>query len=226
MEDSAPLLWWRLDETSGTTVIDYSGNGYNGETTTTGITRGATAVFDGLAQSTQTVATTGNSGVRSSGTVSALSIVGNLTALVNVNLAPGWNEYPKLLWKPTDATNGRSNYQIFLEAANNRFGGRVNIGGSYHDVYSGTISSNTDYMLILRRDGTELALFVNGTKYTASIPSSNLDTSTNPLQFGKLPAGSDSTRDDFAGLNGDRAVWNRAITDAEAALLYSMRDTA
>ncbi|WP_261779654.1 Calx-beta domain-containing protein [Microcystis aeruginosa] len=50
-----PLAYWRLDETSGTTVYDFSGNGYNGTYfggvglgNSAGINSGTSATFDGV----------------------------------------------------------------------------------------------------------------------------------------------------------------------------------
>jgi VCBS repeat-containing protein len=72
MADS-PALYWRLDETNGTTAVDSSGNGYDG-TYGTGVTLGATPLVpDGNAITTFASSATAIVGVGSPDAISALS---------------------------------------------------------------------------------------------------------------------------------------------------------
>lgn len=226
MEASAPIGWWKMNETSGSAVADSSGNGYNATGgvfssanepfifSGAGVSRGIANLEQGGVEVTTASANTG------------LSVTGDMTCQILLIITEADSGFPKLMNKPTDLFTGQSNYQLFLNTSTTKITGRVNISGGYYDVNStNTYSLGTPYMIHLRRSGTTLSLWINGVLDTSlTVPSSNLDTAATPLYFGR-PLGYGTT-DDYAGRIQSPAVWNRALSNAEIENLWALRNEA
>ena len=106
----------------------------------------------------------------------------------NFRFAQAHTEWAYLLNKPANNTGKTSidlNYALFLTPANKLGGGFRAEDGTYHYVYSGTISMNTWHLAKLVYDGTKLRLSVDGTAVAAKTVSKNPDSSSaGPLRIG------------------------------------------
>lgn len=225
IESTSPDLWWKLDETSGANAVDSSGNGYTGGKLGF-YTNGNAALFPGLEVSTGLTTPVGNdqSGVE---TLSGKpTITGDLTAMIFVRLTATPSGFPKLLNKPTDVATGQATYQLYVNPGTSKFVARMNFSSSYYDLaQSGTFSLDTSYMVLMRRSGTTLTIWINGVQQgSTTVPAGAADSSNGDVGIGKVI--NTRTLDDFAGLVSNAIVWARALSDEEIETAYTKAITS
>jgi len=213
---------WRLDETSGTTAFDSSGNGYNAT-----MANGVSAASDSLAGMAD----------------SAISFDG-FTSSNNINIPyASWQvmsgDFSLAAWVKFDPSkeNGGTSYRIissqyagtiyyFLRISNSgslrvpQFAAKGTLGSQ---MVNGTVNLNDGnwHYLVGTRSGTSHRLYVDGVQHgaTATGASGAIDTGQS-LFFGALTVASEN----FPGLIDDIRIYNRAITGAEIAELYAAHD--
>ncbi len=203
--------WWKLDETSGTTAEDSSGNSNDGTLTnmlgnewTTGQISGA-LTFDG----TNDVVDCGNDPI--------LNLdIGSWGAWVKLDEPKKWAE--RIIFKDPSNTGA---YQSFDW---NGFKAEVVVGGVRYRASSPS-STNTGqwYHVFATYDGETLRLYIDGEEVDSETgPSGNIDNNTGPLGVGSSP--SSPTFAPFYGTIDDARVYNRALDPDEVAQLASTID--
>lgn len=216
-----PLVWLTLSEASGS-FLDVSGNGYHG-TPNNSPTRTRPALFAntgacaGFGGANQSVSIGDAAPLRRSGDVT-------IAVILNRNGAQGAG-FPKLFWKPTDYANGRCNYGLIYEGSTNKVFFRVNAASAYYTATSATTFANaTHYLVVGRRSGSEVSIWVNGVKEgTATLPSSGtaLDTNNGAVWIGGQTS---SINDQFTGDLDEPIIFDYALSDADIAALWAARE--
>lgn len=216
-----PVLWLPLGEASGA-LADAGGNGHvaaiNGS-----VNRAQAAIFANMGPSIGFSAA-GNNYLTVTDAAS-LDRAGDLTFIVAMKRAGAQvGAFPKIAWKPTDYFNGRCNYGLIYVASTNRVIFRVNAGGSYYDAQSTTaLADATSYLVIGRRLGAEVSIWVGGTKEaTATLPSSGttLDTSLESIFAG---GGADEVNDRYDGTLGQMILFDFGLSDSQIADVWAAR---
>lgn len=214
----SPLVWLRLHEPSGN-FIDASGNGHTG-TPNNSPTRSQPAIYANMGLCAGFATTNKSVSVADH---AALRLTGNLTIAVAIKRSGAVSGYPKLLWKPTDYASGRANYLLQYDASADKVVMRGTASSTSYDATSTTtFSTATPYWVVGRRSGTELSIWVNGTKEaTGTLPSSGtaLDTSTDSVWIG----GQSATNDQWVGDLDEPMIFNYALSDGQIAALWAAR---
>ena len=189
------MLALGLNENSGTTVVDASGQNNTGtglNTTWTAGRYGRGLAFNGS-----------NSWVTVNSSAS-LNLVNALTleAWVSPAVSNGWRT---IIFKELDAI-----YELYASSSSGP-GAGVNIGG-YQEVFSGTrLPTNTWSHVATTWDGTTLRLYVNGVQVASRAVAGTLSATSNPLRIG----GNANWGEYFAGTIDEVRVYNRALSAAE-----------
>jgi len=111
-----------------------------------------------------------------------------------------------------------------VSSGDNKPNFRVTSGSSsFTASASSALVSGTRYILIGRRLGAEVSLWVNGSKVaTAAISAAaSLDTASNALWSGKGA----TTSDGFAGIVDELAVWSTGLSDSQIAAISTSAGT-
>lgn len=216
----SPAMWLNLAQTSGS-MTDASGNGHSG-TVNGSVVRGEAAIFGNMGLCARFQSTNQSVSVADA---AALKIMGDLTfGLAFKRNGTQIGTFPKLGWKPTDYANGRSNYGFQYVKSTNKVIFRVNASSTYYDCTSTTTFADaTSYLVFGRRLGTEVSIWVNGTKEaTATLPSSDtaLDTSTSPIYIGGQ---SSNANDQHNGWIDEVILFSSALSDTQLSDLYAAR---
>ena len=218
----APVLWLKLTEASGATAADSSGNGLSGAYNSVSA-YSQTPLWSNMLGAVSFSSNTGISVAHNA----LLNMTGNVTTMCVLNFTNnGGNGFPKLIWKPTNAGTGQATYLIFLgvSSGDNKPNFRVTSGSSsFTASASSALVSGTRYILIGRRLGAEVSLWVNGSKVaTAAISAAaSLDTASNALWSGKGA----TTSDGFAGIVDELAVWSTGLSDSQIAAISTSAGT-
>lgn len=215
--------YWKMDEGTGTTTADSSGNGNTGTLTNsptwTIIGRDADAlVFNGS-----------NSQLVGMGDPAALRLSGSWTisAWVNLLSLPGSGNVVVLAGK--DGSSGNTNYQI--DADNGQIAAGLGwivsfntaAGGANHYAkYVTSISTGTWYHVAGVYDSTAhtLTLYLNGTSVATSSVTGFSPNSTSGGNMDIGAEGSGSGQFNTSGTLDDVRVYNRALTAQEVSDLY------
>jgi chitodextrinase len=188
-----------LEEGSGVTVTDASGNGNNGT----------------IANATWTSSGRYGNGLRFDGSsawvtvpdADALHLTAAMTLEAWVNSSAVSNAWRDVIFK------GDDNYYL---AATSTAGSRPAAGsvfdGSYAEVFGLAVLATGSWThLAATYDGSTLRLYVNGTEVSSIAKSGSLRTSTNPLQIG----GDGIYGQYFQGLIDEVRVYNVALSAAQ-----------
>ena len=207
--DASLIGWWRLDESSGLTASDSSGNGNDGTLTmmnpaqswVTGTISGGLD-FDG----TNDYVDCGND--------SSLDITDEITLAAWINMAsrPTNNHWSDVLWKE-DA------YSLYLTGESDT----ETVLSAYFVLNTGTIDTWKDASILLPLsswvhvavtfDGTDAKGYVNGVYDFTKNKAGTIVTTTHPFTFGR------SDDQYFKGIVDDARIYNRALEPEEIAEL-------
>jgi len=208
-----PLGYWRLDETSGTSAADFSGNGRNG-TYLNGVGLG---VAGALANDTDDAARF--DGVDDSVEVAddaALRLNGSFTIEFWARQISYVNYVPGILYKGQSRNgngNGNSNnngYAVFADP----YGG-VWLQRNNDDIGTGSgFLAGTFNHFAVTYDGTDVRWYVNGILRSTQAVSFSASADTTNLQIGKA---------DFYGNNDldEVAIYGTALSAAQIAAHYA-----
>lgn len=212
----SPILYLKLNESSGTTATDSSGNSYSGTYTATGITYSATPV---ISSSTDTSITFNGSTGGITDSQSALNVIGNAnqsftfecwtrftstasgSILIDKTLNSSSSSVSLSINAGTTALFGVSNSTFGVASVSG--GGSINDGLIHHVV---GVRDATNNLLILYVDG-QLA---QSTTLAGTLVFSNI----NPLSIGYRNISGTITLP-FAGSIGQAAVYTTALTAAQ-----------
>jgi hypothetical protein len=210
-----PVGWWKLDEGSGTTAADSSGNNNTG------------TLVNGPAWSTNTALPANDPySLQFDGSTSYVEVQSsNLLELTSSLTLSAWINTPDPTAGGTGSTmgvigkanaGGGSGYRLGVENGRADLG----LGGSFNCSLQSTsaIVANTWTHIAGTYDGTTMTIYVNGVAQgTSWCANGALLTSTQPLDIGREFAGPDGRN--FNGLVDDARVYNEAMTSAQVAAL-------
>lgn len=206
------VAWWRLDETSGTTVADSSGNGLNG-TLTGGLRFSGTAgpvgnCLVGTNNSTRGVNVASNTLLNLPGDFTLagwlLPSGDPLTAACGFSRNPGNN------------ADGNYNFNVRVGAFNGLyFRGSQGARADVFPVVNQTplLYDGRWHHICATRRGATVALYIDGTRLRVSNATGIISTNTNTNPMRLLGPG---------GLDDMRA-YNRGLSDEEVRSLYEYR---
>jgi hypothetical protein len=198
---------WPLDEGSGTTAYDKSGNNnngalYNGVAWTTGKFGNALS-FDGL-----------DDYVRVEHSAS-LVFTNNITIEVWI--------YPKnvsVFWNAIVLKGSSVDWNCHLQLYYSSVEWSTYTTGS-NDLYSvSSLSNDVWYHIVVTYDGSTKKIYINGRLDNSASVSGYLRSSTSPLGIGAFIDGGNLSRY-FKGIIDEVRIYNRALTAAEISDLYN-----
>jgi hypothetical protein len=185
-----------FNESSGTGVVDVSGNNNNG-TFGSGVTRTTAGKFGGA------LVFNGSSGLVTIPNSASLQLTTGMTLEAWVNPSVVNSAWRDVIYK------GNDNY--YLEGTSSN-GGRPGAGGTFGTTYgTGSLAANTWTHLAVTYDRVTLRLYVNGVQVSSLAATGSIATSTTPLQIG----GDSIYGQFFQGMIDEVRVYNRALSQAE-----------
>jgi hypothetical protein len=212
-----PALFAMLNESSGTTFGDSSGNGRtltkNG-TITLGVSTGMTNVATGVTFGGTT------SDFISRATESALNITGDLTyeAWFKISALPGAQWY--FMSKGFDGTN--SSYGFFVNSAGalnvNAFG----VGGAGM-VAGGAVSTGSWHHVVFTRSGANGVIYLDGVSTVTSSGMSGPSATTTRFMVGAADLNG-TANSPITGSMAAIAVYNTALSGARVSAHYAARN--
>ena len=181
-----PVAYWRMDETTGNTLADASGNANNGR-------------YAGIYALGQpgAIAGDGNTAVAFDGQSGAASVVSSAKLQVNTVTIELWinkradTEYGAYIAKNVEVGGaaGSGWFQLVNSHHNGKLEFRITSDGAPALTSSSTLALNTWYYVVATYDGAVAKLFVNGkldgTLKVAAIPKQTAD----PLFIGRRTDG-------------------------------------
>lgn len=192
--------WWKMDEGSGTTTADSSGQGNTGTLINTPIwvngIKGGAISFNGSNQYV-TAATSGLPSGTASRTLSGWIYI---TQYLHYNIGFCYG-----------GAGGGAIFGYYLN------GSTLNFWGNGDDINTGyTISLNQWQNIAITYDGSNVSMYVNGVQVLApTAPPFGLNTGTTNVLIGKS-----QNNDYFPGIVDDVRIYNRVLSDQEMINLY------
>lgn len=219
MADS-PVAYWRLDEATGSTAKDHSGNGYDGNYVNAPYL-GQPGPFPGYT-ATKFVATESKQVTIPSAT--ALHVAGGtdnwtLEAWFQGANAAGNFGGPSLLTTVYDGTRVDFNLGFYSGAVAISAAPSVNFyNGSHLSAQSATaIDDGNWHHLVGTFDGTNLKIYVDGVLKTSTVPGSNPSRGTQDLIIAKRW----DTGGNLNGTTADVAIYNTALSSTRITAHYN-----
>jgi hypothetical protein len=222
------VAYWPLDEGAGTETADLSGNENHGtflDSPTWVIGKfGGALDFDGDNDAVDC----GNPPILDFGTGDW-----TVSAWIKASVNPGDD---MAIFSKGMETSPNTDYQMRLRDEDDIMIRIDNDGTRYSpntDDHEGLIDGNWHHIVGMRRDGTDLRVYVDGVEDTgliadgrSTIPDSFdlSNTSEHNAYIGAVAGGAGNPRRWFLGLIDDVAVWNRALTADEVAYLWNDGD--
>ncbi len=210
--DTVPSLvsWWKFDEGSGTTAYDFSPNHLdgtlkNGPKYVTGRS-GQALEFDGKDDRVELAHDT------------KFNFTGKMSVVAWVNANSTTYELP-VICKGT----GSGGESFCLDIYNNafRFFRRYNNGASYASASSSKISTGVWYHVVGVADGSNVLLYVNGTKITGAAYSGTYDTNTHEVTIGSRQSRGGAYDFNMKGMIDEVGLFSDALTSSKVKDLYN-----
>lgn len=209
---SAPIAYYRLGETAGTTMLDSSGFKRNG-TYGTSVTLNAAGL---VAEDTDTAAaftSTANSvstvnyaswmdltQITVAAIIRPTNVLNEGTIVSRLNYSQGYG--PAYSWSMAVANN-----QLFVQVFCD------NTGNNARFSYSGVeLSANKTYHVAFSYSGTQLKIWIDGRLVHTAAHVGVLTTGTEPIRIGRTGS---TTTARYQGTIDEVAIYNRVLTDAE-----------
>jgi hypothetical protein len=211
-----PVGYWKLDDGSGTSATDSSGNGntgmlVNGPTWVTGKINGALQ-FNGTNQYVTVPAPTGSS-------IDLDKVPVTLAAWINPAIV---NKQQAILLRGMSDGIGRGHQGYGMWINSN---GTINVGSAGGGNFSSNVAvaANAWSQVTGVINGTASKVYINGVDRTPSSVNIGIVASSLPLTLGASRDGTNSGYVVFFnGVLDDVRVYNRALSAAEAAALANM----
>jgi len=217
----APVAYYRLDESSGTTATDSSGNGNNATYSGSGITYSQVGALSG--DSDTAVLLDGANGKISC--PSGASVVGysQITLEAWVKLSSNSFSHLATIWATgTTPTNSGDGIKFWVGQNGTNGGFAVGLSGSKwaQATFSQTFTAGTWYHVVGTWDGTTIQLYVNGvTNGTNGIVTGNtIDSTGHNPEIGQDPQ---SGVDYFPGDLDEPALYSKALSGGRINAHYA-----
>jgi glucose/arabinose dehydrogenase len=206
----APVGYWRLGESSGTTAADETGT--NAGTYVNAPTLGVAGALKGSSNTAVSLnGSTQSVGIPSSPSLNVSTGV-TVEAWVKPSAMPGLGSSGTIAMKASDPP-----YAYWLQVTDNdraKFG--VGVGGVNRPLSAGgVVAVGSWYHLVGTYDGTVQRLYVNGGLVASQALSGNVDTVAGDFRIGTTRAS-----EFFKGAVDDVAVYNKALTPAQVQAHY------
>lgn len=172
-----PLAYYRLGETSGTTMVDSSGNGHNG-VYDAGVTVGATGLLAGDTDKALDLPGTGGVGGRTNGTGATWMLSTAVTAecLIQLDSTPTGDIAFVCRQQVADSDSNLKSWVLgYFAGLGFTFQVFVNNSATNSYVHFGTVATGTRYHLAGTYDGSTIRLYINGTQVTSGALSGTLN---------------------------------------------------
>ena len=216
----SPIVYYRMNETSGTTAADSSGHGYNGTYGTSVVLGNASVVTGDVAPTfpggTQTAAK-----VLRSSTNAALAPTGAMSVEFWVNVPSSVTTNSQILWSQPFA-NGNSYQPGYISLENGSppfFTIQINTTSGVLATYPAAVLGAKNHV-VLTWTGTTLTAYVNGVASNGGTGSGSLTNYASPYSGFTLGGPSDA-HTGFAGAVGEFALYGTALSAARVQAHYS-----
>lgn len=208
--DPSLVAWWKFDEGSGTTANDFSDNGLdgtlkNGPKYVNGKS-GKALEFDGSDDRVEIAHD------------SKFDFKSKMSVVVWVNPNSTVNELPVIC-----KGNGGGGESFCVDIYNNaiRFFRRYNNGVNYVALSTTKIATGYWYHIVGVSDGSNVILYVNGTKYSSSAFSGTFDTNSHEVTIGSRQSRSSSYDYNLKGMIDEVGIYSDALSSTEVKDLYN-----
>lgn len=202
VDPSGLVAAFGFDESSGTQVLDASGNGNHG--TLSNVTRSSQSKFG------RALSFNGSNSLVTVGDSDTLDLTNGVTLSAWVYPTSWANDWKTLIMKE------RSGGLVYTLNANSDAGqpnSTLRIGSSDRQLSAGShLPTNTWTHLAATYDGARQRLYVNGVQVGSRAQIGTLDVSANPLRIG---GNSVWTGQFFQGIIDEVRIYNRALSQAE-----------
>jgi hypothetical protein len=215
----APVAYYRMNETSGTTAADSSGHGYNG-------TYGSSVALGGAGLVPGDTAPTFPGGTASAATVlrssanTALAPTGAMSAEFWVNV-PATVSATQILFTQSFA-NGNAYQPVYISLDNGSpayFTLQINTSGGVLAAYPAAVLGAKNHV-VLTWTGTTLTAYVNGVASSGGTGSGSLVNYASPYT-GFTVGGPVDAHTGFSGSLGEFALYNTALSAARVQAHYN-----
>lgn len=216
-----PIAYYRLDEASGTSASDSSGNAYTATiANTSGITYAQPGALSGDADTAMLFGSTGKIT-----TPNGVSVVGwgGLTVEAWVKLTSNSFTPNATIWATgTTPTNSGDGFKFWLGPNGTNGGLAVGVTGNRwaQALFSQTFTAGVWYHVAGTWDGNTVKVYVNGVQSgsTGSLSGSLDDTGFHPT----LAIDPQSSSDHFAGTLDEAAIYSHALTATRLSTHYAV----
>ncbi len=210
----SPLAYWKLDESSGTTAVDSSGNGRDGT-----YAGGYTLSQSGIGGTNTAVLFDGSTAYVDFGNPAAFDIATGLTLEAWVKTSDSGYQYVLVKW---GAAGGSDAYHLRID-----FDGRAyfttSLGGSYEgarDLNGVSALNDGDWHhLVATYDGAHERIYVDGVVESSLAASGSLAVVSSALRAGGLSDGT-NTGNWLTGTLDDVAIYGTALSAARILAHY------
>ncbi len=216
----APIVYYRMNETSGTTAADSSGHGYNG-------TYGSSVVLGNASLVTGDVAPTFPGGTSSAAKVlrsssnAALAPTGAMSVEFWVNVPSSVTTNSQILWSQSFA-NGNASQPGYISLESGTppfFTMQINTSNGLVSIYPAAVLGAKNH-IVMTWNGTTLTGYVNGVVADSATGSGSLVNYTSPYT-GFTFGGPSDAHTGFTGSVGEFALYGTALPAARAQAHYN-----
>ena len=202
--------WWPFNGNAN----DESGNGNNGTV------NGASLTTDRFGNSNSAYNFNGSSSYIQVSSNSNLQLTNNysINGWFNADVFFYTNNSDRSIISKVQSTGWHGGYEVMVGGNTNDIAHTGNVGGNNFVLESTGYSINTWYMFTTTYDGNSMKLYMNGVLVSSQPTTGSLQTSGQPLFFGRRDGGIQGY---FDGKIDDIGIWNRALTPQEVAALYN-----
>jgi hypothetical protein len=203
------VLYWSLDQTSGTTAID-SLNSFNGTATNANVfSHGSPGIINTSANFTGAYDIYATPTISGTGDIS-MSYWFNATAMTGFD------------YHAVQTSAGGNNRNVFTSGTELTWASRTSTGTQTYTSTPFTLADNGNrwYHIVVIENSTGLFMYINGVLNNSYVASYTKRSFNADIRVGSLSGGSQS----FEGFIDEFAVYNRSLTSSEILALYNSGD--
>ncbi len=212
--------YWPLDETSGTTVVDYSNTNNNGTISSLSSVAGKVGNAYSINRSANLGVTVPTNSLYNFGTNNF-----SLGVWFYGSSGGSWGNYPAMISSKAAGWVVGSNYLSYNNAA---FGAKTIAFNSHENDFNGVggltstgiYEYNTWHFAVVTRSGNLFTLYINGYPINSDTKTGAINIGTSGMTFGGDNFDGAAAR--WNGYLDEVTIWNRALTANEVLNLYNL----